>query len=323
MRTSVDCRNVNDTYTRLMGVISQYGVVVETRNGLAKTLPHPLAVLVRSPWERVLFDPARNANPFFHLVEALWMLAGRNDVEYIAQFNARMRTYSDDGETFNAAYGHRWRKHFGVDQLLVVIEKLKRNPLDRQAIISMWDPTDDLTNPTTLDRPCNTQIMPRIHDGELSMMTVNRSNDVVFGLTGANAVHLTILQEFLARAIGVKMGPWNHFSNNAHIYEMHWGLMNEAAKTPYPHWYPYSGTQPLLAAEESHLDFLQDCSDLCDGQDDDFRTRFFDETVAPMVQGWHKWRRDEDLQGAIYDASCVEANDWRLASVAWLKRKVK
>jgi hypothetical protein len=40
----------------------------------------PVVTCYSAPTQRVLFSPMRDANPFFHLMEALWMLAGRDDV---------------------------------------------------------------------------------------------------------------------------------------------------------------------------------------------------------------------------------------------------
>jgi thymidylate synthase len=317
---TIDTRNVNDALPRLCDIIMLKGKIEESRNGKVRVMDGPTMVKFRSPTERVLFDADRNANPFFHLFESLWMLAGSNDVEYVSQFNKQMVSYSDDGQTFNAAYGHRWRRHFGYDQIARSIDMLRDNPYDRRVVITQWDPRADLGS-TSLDIPCNQQIMPRVYEGKLNFLTTNRSNDLVWGLCGANAVHLTVLMEIMAHAIGLEVGEWVHVSNNLHIYEHHWDLAKSIR--PHSHWQPYQGTQPLLTHEESYTAFLEDCADFIAGQDDDFRTEFFDGTVAPMIQGWHKWRRDGDLQGAIYDASCVEANDWRIASVRWLKRKQK
>ncbi len=55
------------------------------------------------PRERVLFSRERDANPFFHLMESLWILAGREDLGFLEHFNSNMRQFSDDGTTFNAS----------------------------------------------------------------------------------------------------------------------------------------------------------------------------------------------------------------------------
>jgi hypothetical protein len=50
----------------------------------------------------------RDANPFFHVMETLWMLAGRNDLPWLVRFNKRFASYSDDGgNTQPGAYGYQ------------------------------------------------------------------------------------------------------------------------------------------------------------------------------------------------------------------------
>ena len=102
---------------------------------------------------------------FFHLMESLWMLAGRNDVEWISKYNKKISEYSDDGKTFHGAYGHRWRNHFSggpnkiKDQLDQVMIRLHKFPNDRRCVVSMWDPNIDLVMENKgKDYPCNTQI---------------------------------------------------------------------------------------------------------------------------------------------------------------------
>ena len=158
-----DCRNVNDAYARLSHYIMSRGIRLDSRNGATMAAPGPVMVRFRQPWERVLFDKDRDANPTFHLMEAVWMLAGARDVAFVEHYNKNMRTFSDDGEVFNAAYGHRWRHYFGQDQLLTVVGLLRANPNDRRAIISMWDAHADLDSDSK-DVPCNLQILPRLVD---------------------------------------------------------------------------------------------------------------------------------------------------------------
>lgn len=315
--------NVPAAYRAVLFLLGWSGQTqkVETRNGQAMVLDGPLAMSILAPQERVLACPERNANPVFHLMEALWMLAGRNEVAFVQQFNKQMYTYSDNGIIFNAAYGHRWRNHFGYDQLARAVELLKANPGDRRVVISMWDPHEDMDG-ISKDYPCNLQALPRIVRGKLNMLTTNRSNDVIWGMLGANCVHLTIMQEWLAAAIGCKMGVWQHVTNNAHIYEQHWPLLpNPAlgyreARSVQPVG-KYPGFMPLV---KNPWAFLIDCEELCAGKVDDFAEPFFDDVVAPMIQSWQKYK-EGDLPGAQYDASCIAAPDWRIATTEWYGRK--
>ena len=141
---SIHARNVSEALFRGKQMMEEMGEQVQTRNGLALELPLPVITTYTHPEERVLFYEGRDANPYFHFMESLWMLAGRNEVDWISQFNGRINTYSDDGEYFHGAYGFRWREWFTKDQLQIVSHRLKTYPNDRRSVVTMWDPWEDL-----------------------------------------------------------------------------------------------------------------------------------------------------------------------------------
>lgn len=318
---SIEVNTVNDAYPRLCKLIMDRGVLNDSRNGQVRAAPGATLVKFRLPHYRVLFDTERDANPIFHLLEAVWMLAGRNDVDFVTRFNSNMASFSDDGKTFNAAYGHRWRHHFGFDQLQTIVDMLRANPVDRRAIITMWDPAD--LQRDTKDVACNLQILPRIVDDTLEFTTTNRSNDLIWGLCGANAVHLPFLQEWMAGALGLGVGHWNHLSNNLHIYERHWDLARNAKS--YPSWMTGPGTQPLLHERtyEAAMLFRTECLAIAEdrmGADDQFESPFLNDTVEPMLASWREWKGGDKAE-AIEIASCIEAKDWRQATVSWYRRR--
>jgi hypothetical protein len=124
-----------------------------SRNGGVTMLEEPCLITYTHPRERVLFNSARDANPFFHLYESLWMLAGRNDVAPLTYYVSKMKDFSDDdGKTFNGAYGYRWRHALrdstlgweDKDQLDIIVSHLKGNPESRRAVLQMWNVEDDL-----------------------------------------------------------------------------------------------------------------------------------------------------------------------------------
>ena len=109
---NVYARNVSEAlYIGLM-LLQDKGEWVESRSGHVIEYPSPVMTVYKRPEERVLFYPSRDANPFFHLFEALWMLAGRDDLKFVSRFNKRMKDFSDDGVTLNGAYGYRWKEYF-------------------------------------------------------------------------------------------------------------------------------------------------------------------------------------------------------------------
>jgi len=140
----IEARNVNEAVSLALPYLLEHGIQEQSRNGSVLVAPTPVMTVYHKPCERVLFSATRDANPFFHLMEALWMLAGRNDVTFPVWFNTRFTEYSDDGLTVHGAYGYRWRHWFGFDQLRTLIAELRRNPTSRRAVLSMWAPMGDL-----------------------------------------------------------------------------------------------------------------------------------------------------------------------------------
>ena len=125
---------------------------------------------IEHPWDRVMMIKGRNDNIFAKIAETLWVLAGRNDMDFLSYYLPRAPQWSDDGETWRAGYGPRLRRweaihqidkeRFGasfanktVDQLKEVVNHLKENKGTRQAIISIWDPAQDWVE--SKDIPCN------------------------------------------------------------------------------------------------------------------------------------------------------------------------
>ena len=214
----IQVRNVNQALPEGLRHLEVDGVKRDSRNGPVIVAKAPVITVYEQPQEKVLFWAERDANPFFTLFEALWMISGRNDVESLAYYNSRMREFSDDGRTFHGAYGHRWRHHFEDDQLDEVCLFLKAYPDSRRAVITMWDPDEDL-NRNGKDLPCNTQIFVQTnHEGNLDLTVTCRSNDIIWGCYGTNAVHFAMLQEYLAARLGVSVGVLYQLSNNYHAY---------------------------------------------------------------------------------------------------------
>lgn len=222
---TIHVRNVQEALPEGIHHLLTQGRREESRAGEVCVAPWPVMTVYDEPLERVLFWKDRDANPVFHLMEALWMLAGRNDVEWLARFNSNMTQFSDDGVMFHGAYGYRWRQHFqddwGVDQLDYIVSLLTANPKSRRAVIAMWDApvdlyADELAAPK--DIPCNTHIYLSMQNSDLDMTVCCRSNDIIWGAYGTNVVHFSMLQEYLAAKLGLLVGKLYQLSNNYHAY---------------------------------------------------------------------------------------------------------
>lgn len=311
-------RNVSEALWIAMLDIQNTGELVETRNGPAYEFAGPVAITYTHPRERVLFYSERDANPFFHCLESLWMLAGRNDVEFPARYSGNIAQFSDDGKTFKGAYGYRWRQHFLADQLKIAAIRLKEYPNDRRTVVSMWDPREDLMLLNdTKDLPCNTHIYFSVRGGYLHMTVCNRSNDLIWGALGANAVHMSYLQEYMAARVGVKVGHYTQFTNNLHAYKD----VLAKHKLLNPDYEPYVsfrfGSQPLVSEP---VVFDMEVRQFCDGQRTGFTEAFLALTAVPMDMAYQLYKKGQ-YDAAIDLARTIASEDWQRACVEWLGRR--
>ena len=327
----IQALNVNHALAAGLRYLNEHGEHEESRNGPVLVSPTPVTTMYACPEQRVLFSPLREANPFFHLMEALWMMAGRNDLAWPLYFNKRFADYSDDGQTVHGAYGYRWRRHFEIDQIAQAVKELTTNCNSRRAVIGMWDPVADC-GVNFADIPCNTTIYFRRREHHLDMTVCNRSNDIYWGAYGANAVHMSILQEFIARALGIGMGYYYQVSNNYHLYtglielesnsarEMmaHHSLKNDHYSA---HFIETVKPYPLMVTEPDA--WMADLAVFMTNptQRGSFNDPFFKDVACPMFCAWHE-RKQKTSDGAHW-VSQIAAEDWRLACTEWIERRQK
>lgn len=326
---AIAARNVNDALVNGLRALFTHGVKRESRNGPVLVFPTPVTTQYFYPCERVLRSPIRDANPFFHLFEALWMLAGRNDVAFPASIVDRMRTYSDDGKTLRGAYGFRWRNHFGYDQLDYIVDDLKKNPDSRRSFLSMWDAATDL-GADTKDLPCNLGASFWIDlNGSLSMTVFCRSNDVLWGAYGANAVHFSVLLEYMASRIGVPVGRYWQVSNNFHLYLAHEekarAIADENLDDPYLEG-TYSVFPLVRNVQNWDVDLRATFALGSDGLG--YAEPFFRRVVQPMMRVFGAFKDEtRDLSKDQRKANALKAGqgafpcDWTVAAHEWLERR--
>src|SRR5262249_10880863 len=144
------------------------------------------------------------------------------------------------------AHGERLR-----DQLSVIVRLLRADPDSRRAVLQIWDAEADL-GVSSVDLACNTQAMFKVRGGKLNITVLNRSNDIIWGCDGANAVQLSMLLEFMAARIGVEPGLYRQVSDSFHAYEDTWpkisGIGDRFGGDPYVR--EEVSVYPLVAAAE-------------------------------------------------------------------------
>lgn len=252
-----------------------YGEPVEVKGRPTMELLDCVSI-VEKPSDHCILLPSRRWNPFLALSEALWILAGRDDVAAIKPYNSHISDYSDDGNVLYGAYGARI--YHQIDPL---IERLRKDPNDRRAVLQIWDQKGPDYDPgsglgdletTSKDPPCNNMVYFKLRQNKLHMTVINRSNDIHYGLFAVNLPTFGILQSYIAARLGVEMGTQTHFSNSLHVYMdepvksiTERMLYNEPEDMPkYPaHGLAFEPGDYSLSI--GHPDIAEACSSILDG----------------------------------------------------------
>lgn len=85
--------------------------------------------------------------------------------------------------------------------------------------MSLCDPARDFID--SKDIPCNNWLSWIARDGKLHLAIAVRSNDAMWGFSGANAFEWSVLHEMMAHWLGLQVGPQTSFAGSFHLYEHH------------------------------------------------------------------------------------------------------
>lgn len=339
----INAQNVNDALHRGMDVILNEGKSVDSRGGNTLEAPCPVATVYQDPRQKVLINKIRDANPFFHLMESLWILAGRQDVKFLTEFNKRMGDYSDDGEVFNAPYGYRLRTRFfdsgncDLDQLQSVIKILHTDPNSRQAVCQIWD-TEDLDKDTK-DKACNMSIVFRIRNNKLCMTVYNRSNDMIWGAYGANVVQFSMIQEYVSAHLNVAVGTYTQVSNSYHVYAEGpggavWDRLVQSYDSFDPSYVtPYDKVKHMVLMQTYDIGNIESDIKTFFNVYDDFgleelgeincwQSDYFKNLIAPMINLYIIYKK-VGPEKTLPLTDCIIADDWRMACFDWLQNRIE
>lgn len=210
--------------------------------------------------DRLPMPMMRKFFPKTAAAEAAWFIRADQDSTWIKKYCPIWDDFTEaDGKTIKAAYGYRWRKHFGRDQLADLVSALFVNPSDRRTVLCAWDPGDDgLMNHGTKNVPCPFAITFNIVGGKLMLSYFIRSSDLFVGLPYdvmctalvADAIAAELRQKAVAtmcanKPVGIipdkdmerlsmlatlGLGAMSTFMANPHMYDNHVDLAKEALR---------------------------------------------------------------------------------------------
>ncbi|ENB1324268.1 thymidylate synthase [Shigella flexneri] len=114
-------------------------------------------------------------------------------------------------------YGKQWRDFGGVDQIVEVIDRIKKLPNDRRQIVSAWNPAElkYMALP-----PCHMFYQFNVRNGYLDLQWYQRSVDVFLGLPFNIASYATLVH-IVAKMCNLIPGDLIFSGGNTHIYMNH------------------------------------------------------------------------------------------------------
>ncbi len=162
------------------------------------------------------------------VAEQIWFISGsRKPADFLREYTKIWDEFTNPGDTLTVAYGYRWRKYFGRDQLGALITLLKEEPSSRHGVIVTWDPgSDGLGGAKRKNVPCPYTFTVNIIGGRLHLHNIVRSNDMILGHP-SDVAGFALLQVILAQKLNVAPGIYTHSISNAHIYDIHYDIAKE------------------------------------------------------------------------------------------------
>jgi thymidylate synthase len=161
----------------------------------------------------------------------MWYLSGSDEVESIRYYISKYQDSAESDGTINGAYGPRlFGTKNGINQIENVIRLLKKRNTSRRAAIQLFD-ANDIAHPF-VDVPCTVGLQFAIRNDSLDMFTFMRSNDARAGLVH-DIFAFTMLQEMIAKNLGLNLGVYRHYAASLHIYTEDIPLIEAALKEGY------------------------------------------------------------------------------------------
>jgi thymidylate synthase len=184
------------------------------------------------------------------LSELLWFLEGSNDERRLCEIlhgtrDTSKRTIWTDNATsdywqpkarysgdLGRVYGVQWRDFGGVDQVIELVNNIKKDPYGRRHILTAWNPGQ--LNQMALP-PCHCFAQFYVSaDGKLSCQMYQRSCDMFLGVP-FNIASYSLLTHMIAQVCGLEAGEFVHVLGDAHIYLNHVEQVKEQlAREPLP-----------------------------------------------------------------------------------------
>lgn len=198
---------------------------------------------IKNPMINLYRNEFRNSPEKYIAAEQLWYFAGTNNPKYIEQYASMWKGLHNLDGTVNSSYGNLLfteKNEYGFTQYQWVIESLKRDKDSRQAFMHFNKPHHQFLE--NKDQVCTLQALFHIRKDKLHMTLTMRSNDVIFGFMTDWAffsiLHYHVFLHMKQYYPDLQMGSYTHISHSMHLYERHYGLVQNMINTTESHFIP-------------------------------------------------------------------------------------
>ena len=156
-------------------------------------------------------------------VELLWFLKGDTNISYLKDNGVSIwDEWADENGNLGPVYGYQWRSWpnpdgSSTDQIVNLVNGLKKNPNSRRHIVSAWNPSfiEDMALP-----PCHCLFQFYVAEGKLSCQLYQRSCDTFLGVP-FNIASYALLVHMIAQVCDLEVGDFVWTGGDVHLYSNH------------------------------------------------------------------------------------------------------
>lgn len=213
-------------YVDLVKHVLAYGEKAAPR-GMQTREIEDAVVYIEDVYNTLPVGVGRNVVAGIGAVEACQLLGGVSRPETVVAVGPQFANYAEDDGKFHGSYGTRTD-----GQYQVMVDRLKKDPESRQAVVTIWNPERDMLEKKR-DYPCTILHQFRVRKNRLNMSVYMRSNDVWLG-AAYDFFQFTRVQIAIASILGIEPGTYGHHVGSLHVYESNFAAAENLAYAKAP-----------------------------------------------------------------------------------------